>query len=328
MNQKEVDDQLKKLDDEFHVSNLQQIMTRFEETIESNLTGWDYLWSIAFGFAGIFISNNTKLDVFLEGVHDAASGSDEGCSPFQKFLGDIFRHKKDNLDKVNKKFINRAGEPADAAFHRIFWGHDILSFGKDNPFYLLVKQYGWFGVIQAVRHLSADTMSKQGLPLPGSSLFDYNSSDGKTKNYLVELARKLSIDAFGNKNGVQEIYRHLLTLRGQHIISSTIITTLSNVYFRVLNISNEFRKKQFLIMAYSINFFGDYIYGYIKTKTIPYINYPVAHLLIKNIILLDYMNKKETKNLINEIDKQEKEFILLKNEIQDIDLLVPKKHKL
>ena len=328
MEKKEIDIQLKKLDDEFHVSNIQYLITTPDGPIESDLTAWDYLWAMAFGFAGIFISNNEKLDAFLQGVHDAASGSDEDCTPFQKFLGDIFKHKNDSIDKVDKKFINRNGEPADASFHRIFWGHDILSFGKDNPFYLLVKQYGWFGVIQAIRHLSADTMSKQGLPLPGSSWFDYIDSEGKTKNYLVDLSRYLSNDAFGNKNGAQEIYRHLLSIRGQHIISGSIISVLSNVYFKIINISNEFRMKQFLILAYSVNFFGDYIYGYIKTKTIPYINYPVGKLLLKNIIQLDYMNKKETKKLINEVDMLEKECIKSKKEVQDMDFLIPKKHKL
>ena len=328
MEKKEIDIQLKKLDDEFHVSNLQQLMTTVDGSIESNLTAWDYLWSIAFGFAGIFISNNEKLDAFLQSVHDSASGSDEDCTPFQKFLGAIFRHKNDSLDKVGKKFINRNGDHADAAFHRVFWGHDILSFGKDNPFYLLVKQYGWFGIIQAIRHLSADTMSKQGLPLPGSSWFDYTDSESKTKNYLVDLSRKLSLDSFGSKNSSQEIYRHLLSIRGQHIISGLIISTLSNVYFRITNIDNEFRIRQFLIMAYSVNFFGDYIYGYIKTKTIPYINYPVGQLLLKNLIQLDYMNKRETNKLINEVDEMEKECLKSKKEIQEMDLLVPKNHKL
>ena len=129
MEKKEIDIQLKKLDDEFHVSNIQYLINTPDEPIESDLTAWDYLWAMAFGFAGIFISNNEKLDAFLQGVHDAASGSDEDCTPFQKFLGDIFKHKNDSIDKVDKKFINRSGEPADASFHRIFWGHDILSFG-------------------------------------------------------------------------------------------------------------------------------------------------------------------------------------------------------
>ena len=65
MDKKEIDIQLKKLDDEFHVSNLQQLTTTSNGVIESDLTAWDYLWAMAFGFAGIFISNNEKLDIFL-----------------------------------------------------------------------------------------------------------------------------------------------------------------------------------------------------------------------------------------------------------------------
>ena len=68
MEKKEIDIQLKKLDDEFHVSNLHQLTTTADGVIESDLTAWDYLWAMAFGFAGIFISNNEKLDIFLQGV--------------------------------------------------------------------------------------------------------------------------------------------------------------------------------------------------------------------------------------------------------------------
>lgn len=157
----------------------------------SSLDAWDYCFSIAIGIAGAKISTSEQLENYLNDVHHAASGATGDYTKLQEFLGSLLRHQGDAIDKpwTEKQFINRAYEPADVGYHRLLWGHDIINLGVDNPFRLMFEQQGISGILQAVRHLVADTTSRQGLPLPGSATFDYIKDNGKVSNYLLELAK-------------------------------------------------------------------------------------------------------------------------------------------
>jgi hypothetical protein len=184
------------------------------EKSESSLDAWDYCYAIAIGLAGVFISTNEKFAQYLAEIHQAASGASGDYDWFQAFLGNTLQHKGDFIDIVGKPPLkNRKGENAYGLFHRLLWGHDILSLGEDNPFRLMFKQKGLSGILQAVQHLLADTCSKQGLPLPGSSFLDVVNEDGKTSNYLIQVAQQLSVESTGNKTKAQEIYSHLATTR-------------------------------------------------------------------------------------------------------------------
>lgn len=269
------------------------------EKSESTLDVWDYCFSIAIGMAGAKITTSEQLEVYLNDIHHAASGATGDYSKLQEFLGSLLRHKGDAIDKLatEKNFINRAHEAADVGYHRLLWGHDILDFGEDNPFKLMFNQEGVSGILQAVRHLIADTTSKQGLPLPGTSYLDNVGENGKVSNYLIDTAKKLSVESVGNKRNAQAIYSHMFTVRSQDIMGGGAIAGFAAMYFKIRGIKDTIRKVQFRLIAYSVAFFGEALIGAAKQGGVPYINIPLAGVVFKNLVQLYYYSIKETRQL-------------------------------
>ena len=271
------------------------------EKSESSLDAWDYCFSIAIGLAGATISTNEQLENYLKDIHDAASGASGDYDALQKALGSILHHQGDAMDKYyeSRPFINREYENANGLFHRLLWGHDILSLSADNPFKIMVEQKGIFGIIQVVRHLLADTMSKQGLPLPGSSFLDYRNENGKITNYLISISQNISNQAYGTKlvSRAQQVYSHMFTLRAQDIMAGGAIAGLDAIYFKVRKIEDDVRKVQFRLISYAIAFFGEAIIGSIKHKGVLYVNLPMATVMFKNLVQLYYFSIKQTRQL-------------------------------
>lgn len=294
------------------------------QTPESTLDAWDYCFALAVGIAGVVISSSEKFGEYLADIHKAASGQHGDCSFFQQFLGDIFKHKGDNIDL----FQTRSGNNTYGLFHRLLWGHDILSAGGDNPFFLMIKQKGWFGIIQALRHLLADTMSKQGLPVPGSSFFDCvftdNTGNAHNSNYLIRIAQSLSEEAFGNKAHTQEVYAHLATIRFQDISGGVVVRVLSEAYIQARKIKDKLRRAEIRFIAYAVSFFGEAVVGMIRQNGIPYINIPVALAMTKEFVQFCVIDAVETHKLYrttNQIIKTDEELIA---EYERLDQLVPK----
>lgn len=267
------------------------------EKSESSLDAWDYCFSLAIGLAGIFIATNEDLAQYLDGIHKAASGASGDYTLFQSFLGEKLYHKGDYIDSLNGTFKNRDGENAFCLFHRLLWGHDIFSLSEDNPFKLMFKQKGIAGILQAVRHLLADTTSKQGLPFPGSSYFDYENENNKTSNYLIKVAQSLAEETFGNKASAQDIYAHMMTIRAQDIVAGTVTKLLTELYFKIRKIEDKIRCAEIQLIAYSVNFFGEAVAGMVKQKGVPYINIPLGSATISAFIRFCYWNNKEFKAL-------------------------------
>lgn len=142
------------------------------ELPQADLDMLDVCFSMASGLVGVFVATNDDVAKWLEKVHDAASGNPGDCGVVQQMLGSLLFHKEDALDVYapEEGFIARNGERAYVMFHRLLFGHDVLATGRGlmpyNPFELMYQQKGLMGIVQAVRHLLADTMSKQGLPVP------------------------------------------------------------------------------------------------------------------------------------------------------------------
>lgn len=272
--------------------------------IYSDLDGWDYCYAIAIGLAGIFITTNEKLAIYLKEIHEAASGSSGQHDFFQKMLGRLLHHKGDTIDlKDGITFKNRKGENADCLFHRLLWGHDILNLGEDNPFYLMIKQKGVGGVLQAVRHLLADTMSSQGLPMPGSSFLDYTKDDNeKISNYLIKIARGLSKETKGSIQA-EKIYSHMFTIKGQDVAGVAVVKGFSEMYFKVRGIDDEIRCSQCLLISYAVSFFGQATYGSFKQDGVPYINIPLATSMIGSFGRFYLLNYEETKRLCKITDE-------------------------
>ena len=269
------------------------------EKSASSLDAWDYCFSIAIGMAGAKITTNEELEVYLNDVHHAASGATGDYTKLQNFLGSLLRHQGDAIDKLSseKHFINRAHQAADIGYHRLLWGHDVFNFSENNPFKLMFDQQGVLGILQAIRHLIADTTSKQGLPFPGSSYLDYKSDNGKVSNYLIDVAKKLSMESVGNKRNAQAIYSHMFTVRTQDIIGGGAIAGFAAIYFKIRGVEDIIRKVQFRLIAYSVAFFGEAMLGAAKQGGVPYINIPLATVVFKNLIQLYYYSIKETRHL-------------------------------
>lgn len=271
------------------------------EKSESTLDVADYCFTFLFGLLGAIISTNEKLEAYLADIHKAASEADGEYDKFQLLMGKVLHHKGDSIDKM----CRRDGSSTYIMFHRLLWGHDILSGGGDNPFRLMISQENSKirGVLQALRHLIADTMSKQGLPMPGSSVLDYVNEDGKTTNYVIDLANNLSIEAFDNKAMSQEIYSHLFTIRAQDIAGGVLAKVLTEVYFKARKIEDKLRKSQMLFMVYAINFFAEAVIGAVKQKGVPYVNIPVATSMMVSFAKFCYYDAKETRFLTKETER-------------------------
>lgn len=269
------------------------------ERSDSTLDAWDYCFSIAVGMACAKITTSEQLEVRLNDIHHAASGTTGDYTKLQKFLGSLLHHQGDAIDKLasKKHFINRVYEPADIGYHRLLWGHDVFNFTDNNPFKLMFDQQGVSGILQAVRHLIADTTSKQGLPFPGSSYLDYVKDNGKVSNYLIDVAKKLSVESAGNMRNAQNIYSHMFTVRAQDIMGGGAVAGFSAMYFKIRNIREAVRMVQFRLIAYSVAFFGQAIIGATRQAGVPFINIPLASAVLKNMVQLYYYSIKETRQL-------------------------------
>lgn len=122
------------------------INAEFPVESESTLDGWDYCYALAIGLAGAVISTNEALAQYLDEIHKAASGAGGEFDVFQAFLGSLLHHEGDYIDMIERPFKNRNGGNAYCIFHRLLWGHDILSIDNDNPFALMYKQQGIRGI--------------------------------------------------------------------------------------------------------------------------------------------------------------------------------------
>ena len=271
------------------------------EKSSSSLDAWDYCFSIAIGMACAAITTSEQLENYLAEIHQAASGASGDYSKLQVFLGKLLHHQGDAIDKIEsqKHFINRQFTPADIGYHRLLWGHDIFDIGDDNPFKLMMNQkHGLSGILLAVRHLLADTCSKQGLPLPGSSYLDYiNEDTGKVSNYLIKISKDLSNESVGNMRNANQVFSHMFTVRAQDIMGGGAIAGFDALYFKVRNIDDDVRKVQFRLISYAVAFFGEAIIGAIRQGGVPYINSTLAVAMFKNLVQLYYCSLIETRQL-------------------------------
>lgn len=264
---------------------------------DSTLDAWDYCYSIAIGMAGMFITTNETFGQYLDQIHKATSGTSGDYDKFQSFLGDALRHKGDHIDAIEMPFKNRNGSNAYCIFHRLLWGHDILSVKGDNPFVLMFNQHGLSGILQAVQHLLADTTSKQGLPLPGSSFLDVVDENNKTTNYLIQIAQQLSGETTGIKTGAQEIYSHMMTIRAQDVTAGVVVKLVTDLYFRMRKINDNIRRSEIRLIAYTVNFLGEAVVGCFRQNGVPYINIPLAGAMATSFTQFCYYNNMEIKKL-------------------------------
>lgn len=265
------------------------------ERLESDMDGWDFAVCLASAAISAFLTTSEAFEKWLAEVHDAASKQSGNYDFLQTILGKLFAHKGDNMDWFKTR--DESTDPY-RLFHRLLWGHDPLSRESDNPFLLMFAQKeGMAGLLQAVRHLIADTFSKQGLPFPGSSYFDYTNKDGKPWNYLIDLVQELSQEVYGNKAQAEAIYEHLLTIRAQDIAGGMAVIAVTSSYLKLRNITNDIRTAQVRLVAYTMSFYAEAIVGAAKQKGVPYINIPLGAAMAKELTSLMIASNNETAKL-------------------------------
>ena len=161
----------------------------------------------------------------------------------------------------------------------------------------MFEQQGLSGILQAVQHLLADTTSKQGLPLPGSSFLDVVDENNKTSNYLIQIAQQLSEETTGTKANAQDLYSHMMTIRAQDITAGVVVKLVSELYFRIRMIQDNIRRSEICLIAYAVNFFGEAVIGCFRQNGVPYMNIPLAGAMATSFAQFCYYNNKEIKKL-------------------------------
>jgi len=160
------------------------------------MTGADIAVAFLGGFAGSLSSYWLKAP--LEMIHNVSHGATTSNNWLIQKAGELLKHGGSPMDSVR------------GLKHRLKYGHDIL-----NPFEVwgdLTETYGGpvKGGLNWIRHLAADTLSCEGLPLPGSSLFREflleNLSYDNYKTFGTVKARDLA--GAGLTAAILAAYRH------------------------------------------------------------------------------------------------------------------------
>ena len=273
------------------------------------LSWFDVLSMLIFGFIGGAVSNSEKFKEFLDNIHSDASSNKP-----TSILGKLFHHKGDQIDHTT-----RDGKEFATYLHRLYGGHDPFSNHGDNPFVLLAKQYGIpKGILQALRHLIADTFSKQGGTLPFSSFLDFKNEDGSIGNYLDEWSKEVSK---GTGLNPQQVYGELFTIKAQDVSSVLITDVLIKAYIKIRQLQNSeltFSKIgiiQLKIIAYLTNVLTSAIWGTIKNNGVPNLNIPAIFKLIIVIIKFYVLNYKELHKIKKSIAEFEKKVSLLEDQV-------------
>ena len=302
----------------------------------SNLDAYDLVYSITIGILAAILDTDEKIADFLDEVHQLASQEKvESTNKFKELLAKLLHHQGDWMDKVPTDKISKTGKnvksyvsrftdqvadgvwSADGANisgpHRVFWGHDIFSIKGDNPFVLLIQEYGvGKGIIQAIRHLVADTCSHQGLVLPGSSFFDYievsvddaGNATKKARNKLLDFCQQYSSEALGQKQAGfdNEIFNHLFSVHMQDIASTGLISVAMTAYCKGRKITDETRKVQMRVIGYMGLAFGSAIIG-ASRYGVPYINWPAFIALAKNTMQMIHITNQEVHAIMVETER-------------------------
>lgn len=305
-------------------------------TCPSNLDAYDLIFSITIGILSAILDTNDKVADFFNEIHELASKDVvKSENPIKALLAKALHHQGDWMDKpptttLNKNgkpikdYITRAAEQVDGVWnknnvtpsgpHRIFWGHDIFSLKGDNPFSLCVKEYGvGRGVLQAIRHLIADICSRQGVPVPGSSYFDYievsqdalGNQKSNMKNKLLDFCQQYSKEVLDRKQGGfnNEIFNHMFSIHIQDVLSTGLVMAGLVAYCKGRRIEDESRKVQMRVIGYMSTAFGSALIGAATHNGIPYINWPAFFAIAKNVIQMIHITSKEIKEIIAETER-------------------------
>jgi hypothetical protein len=306
--------QIKSLENELAIAGFNDRILEIadSERSESSLEIADIGFTMMAGLLGGVLNNNKWLHDTLESYHNDSAA----YKPKSK-IGKILHHKGDYIDKFptenGKMYVNRDFQESTEVFgfHRLFFGHDIFSLSKDNPLYVLVGQYGFLkGILQVVRHLLADTFSKNGLPLPFSSWLDYEK-EGKLSNWIKTWSEQMSK---GSSLKADQVYERAFTIHMHDVLTQGLTFVLCLSYIWLRGVSDEFRKSQIKIVAYTACFYTNCFTGIVKYG-VPYVNWPTLSMLLKELFHFARLNYKDLKRLEKITDALTEKNVSLENTV-------------
>ena len=274
----------------------------------------DFGFCVVIGCLASYLTLSKDVKDAFNSVHKDASQKNP-----QTFLGKILHHKNDPMDMVSDGFKTRGGNTVAAGFHRLRWGHDIFSITGDNPFALMCNKHGLLlGVVKTCRHLLGDLFSVNGLPLPGSSFFDF-TSDGVEKNWFQTFSTSISENSSLN---AREAYESLFTINIQDIASYGAVTALHKVYVKTRKIDNNTRSNQVLLLSYYIAFFVTAGTNQLR-HGVPYVNWPILVGLLKSFATFIMSNYADIARLEEITNRFCKENLQLEQDIFSYGKLLP-----
>jgi len=275
--------QFEKADDIINYFSLKQIETNisFKE-----LEKWDYIFAILSGAIGALSSLALKEP--LRKLHDSTSNGG---------------YKKDEYPLLGRvrKWLEHPGDLNDKVpglGHRVKWGHDVLNFKEmkecivdkmellkiENPdanIYLMALQ----ATLKILSHnLLADPLSKEGLPIPGHSLF---------RDRLYEFSKHHN-----------KLYQELFTVKHRDLAGAGLIIGLCKIYKTSKKISkNEYRYYEINLLANSSAILFGIVFGSL--------NYPCLFKIFVDSVRLNLLVNKIMKSLNDSADKGLEELKLL-----------------
>lgn len=254
---------------------------------------WDYLVAFFSGVLGAVVINlgknadgnftlNSK-DSYLSGklnvIHNKFSKIT--YDPEKNFLNNIFAHGGDNIDKI-PDIVYLENIPL--KMHRLFSGHDLFQFSKDNVLLTMFNQFGIEGLLRGIVHFFYDSCSSMGLPLPGTS----NFAEIIYKDWC-----KRSTD----------IYQKFFTLKTTDFLSGGVTYAMLNAY-RFLDSKYWTRRNhskdlqlfnKINIVAYSVNCAVNLMCGKL--------NPVVAAIIVKNSFQYQLKSWNRTKDVCAKVDE-------------------------
>ena len=248
----------------------------------------DHIIAFVAGFVGGIFSNSEAIKNFLDKIHlDASKPSPKTT------VGSLLHHKGDLIDCPTdlNDYIKRNGDKLNRfGLHRLYYGHDIFSSSTDNPFRVLTCQHGLIrGILQTVRHLTADTFSKAGLPIPFSSYFDFSADDGTLLNWLDKLATNISK---GTGLRPSQAFSRIFSLRMQDVLAQGLTWAIISSWILLRKIDDKIYKSQLKLFAYGANLLTNISKGLIAYG-IPYISWPTLLVTAKEFYVFYKLNQKD-----------------------------------
>ncbi len=285
----DIDERLIKYNFKGRLNNAELIQEHFNLQINladkrfEVLSSSDYAFCIVVGFLGAFTSHSLK-DVFAK-LHngDIRKSDNEFLFNVQKML----EHPGD----LNDQFKGRMG----GFGHRVGYGHDLLNISEIYECVLHKKMMiessnsdcflspGFSAMLKILKHmLIADPLSKEGLPLPGHSLFRDRWHEFAKSNH--------------------DVYQHIGTLKARDMAGASLVAAANLFYKKLRKISPDQHKFfQINLTSHSLCILFGLYFGSM--------NYPSLLLVFTDFVRFNHLSKNTLKSLESDLCLIERQLV-------------------